>query len=228
MRLVKTFLVAVVVAVMSSSAYAQSLSLNVGSGRSPLVSGTNFTASYTPANDSKYLEASVMATQGWITYAPKFHLGKLTFTAGGTVGYQEDVAWVGPYVVADIVVVNGLETQCTYWPGVFPVEPETWRNDSRPNEENINIGHFGWCSATVGNLVTLSYGAMDFLNEKPNRMPGIGINSPNLTFKGVPGKVVLSSSYTLNTNAHNAGKTIGHLRDGSMFYIGVTWKPLAK
>ena len=77
--------------------------------------------------------------------------------------------------------------------GVFFREPDKWRNDGVKNPETLLLGTYADVAIWVG-PVGLTYGALDFLDDPKNRLPGVAFRQA-LT-KGITVKASATHNHT--------------------------------
>jgi len=208
-------LVAMIVLLVPALASAQSYKPTFGSvtsGQDALASGLTGTIQFENEKERK-LEVVFQQEQAWVLWGPKVKVGPAEVFVAGSVGYMQGAPWAGPLVSVDLPIgkVGGQKVSVStfHWPCFFfgQWEPTGWRYDGKPpNPEAIKYGYLGSVSMSIGPL-SFSYGALDFLDDPWNAIPGVAYK------QNVTKTISVSGSVSRNINTKSW-----------MFLVGASWQ----
>ncbi|MEK7125211.1 MAG: hypothetical protein AAB864_02370 [Patescibacteria group bacterium] len=185
-------------------------SLTVSSGDDPISSGITGIVQFSTKRNFM-AEVAVQHEQAWFLSGREFKLGVVDATLAGSIGHFQGSPWVGPFLTLSVPITKVAGRQVSVstmqWPGLFFWEPKNWDNGRKNNPERFLIGYLGSFQIDVG-PVGFTYGLLDFLDDKPNKLIG--------------------GSYTQKINGDFVaiGKATWSVNDERwLLYVGVTWKP---
>ena len=182
----------------------------IGSGEEALSSG--LAGFIYLANNDSLLEIVAQEEQSWVSYGPKFKIGRVEGVIAGSAGHFQGAPWVGPFLSLNVPVFKGISLNMFHRPGLFLWEPKDWKteNDGVKNPEKIFKGYVGGIRINKG-PVSFVYAWQNFLDEPWNELPGVIYTAK------VRENFSVSGSVTWNNNKRKW-----------MFYISATWEPKRK
>lgn len=186
--------------------------VNISGGEDALATGITAIARLKDEN-RRTLEIALQQEQSWILFGPKYKLGPADVFVAGSAGFQQGAPWAGPFLTVDLplgkVVGQEVRFSTLHWPCFFfsQWEPSLWKNDNRPNTEKLKLGYLATVQLSVGPL-GFSYGALNFLNDPWNALPGVSYTAD------IRKDFSLTGSVTRNVN-----------KKAWMLLIGANWHP---
>lgn len=186
-------------------------SVSIGSGESPIASGIVAVVDL-KTDKGGFIEVTAQQEQAWLMAGRDFKTAKTKCSLYATVGHFQGAVWVGPYAGCTVsigaVAGRGISVGALTRPGlILGREPRDWRNDGKKNEEALLAAYLSIAQLNIGGLA-LSYGHLNFLDDRTNLLPGVGYTG------NVREDMTVTVSATWNTNVERF-----------MYFIGATWLP---
>ena len=186
--------------------------VNISGGEDALATGITAIVRLKDGN-RRTLEIALQQKQSWVLFGPKYKFGRADVFVAASAGFQQGAPWAGPLLAADMPLgkIGDREVKFStlHWPCFFfgQWEPTDWKNDDRPNPEKLKLGYLATVQLSVGPW-KVSYGALNFLNDPWNALPGVSYT------RDIRSDLSLTGSVTRNVNKHSW-----------MFLIGGEWHP---